>query len=105
MSAKLGTGIVIEFPVKKITSASVYLKLSNGEPVPVGSIVHQNGKDSTYVGMDGIAYITEVDATNNLTVVLEDGRSCQAKFDAILDFDEIQSIENVVCEISGDENE
>lgn len=105
VSAKLGTGIVIEFPVKKITSASVYLKLSNGEPVPVGSIVHQNGKDSTYVGMDGIAYITEVDATNNLTVVLEDGRSCQAKFDAILDFDEIQSIENVVCEISGDENE
>ena len=105
VAAKLGTGILVDFPVKKVTSASVYLKLANGNPVPVGSIVHQEGKDSTYVGMDGIAYIAEVDEKNTLNVVLENGGSCKASFEAALDSKEIQSIENVLCKMDGDENE
>lgn len=105
ISAKLGTGIVIDFPVKKVTSANIYLKLVDGSAVPVGSIVHQNGKDSTYVGMDGMAYIEEVNPTNTLNVVLGDGSSCQAKFEAEINTIEIQSIANVVCQMHGDESE
>lgn len=81
------------------------LKLANGNPVPVGSIVHQENKDSTYVGMDGIAYIAEVNEENRLTVVLDNGSSCRATFNAVLESDEIQNIENVVCEMLGEEHE
>ena len=97
-SAKLGTGIVVDFPVQKVQSANVYLKLADGKAVPTGAVVHQEGKNSTYVGMDGMVYIESVDKENRLQVVVEGAMTCLANFKAELDLDEIQTIDDVICQ-------
>lgn len=101
ISAKLGSGVIVNFPVKEIKSASVYLKFADGHPVPVGSEVYQQGKPLTYVGMDGIVFISEIEESNVLRVALTDGRVCKAEFNADLNSPEMQFIHNVKCELQG----
>lgn len=101
-SARLGSGIVVDFPVKRIQSASVYLKLEDDTPVMVGAQVQQAGKNTTYVGMDGIVFISQLEQTNILDITLTDGRQCRAQFEANLNSVDMQFIENVRCQLQGD---
>ncbi len=96
-AAKLGTGIIVDFPVKKIQGGNVYLKSENGEPLPAGAVVYQTDKNPTYVGMDSIVYIEDLEKENLLKIDLGQGQQCTAKFPAELGQEQIITISDVVC--------
>lgn len=102
VAARLGSGVVVNFPVQQRQSGNVYLKLEDGTPVMVGSVVYQMDKNPTYVGMDGIVFISQLEKINILNVVLTDGRRCQAQFEADLNSIDMQFIDNVRCKLQGD---
>ncbi|WP_445403464.1 fimbria/pilus outer membrane usher protein [Acinetobacter vivianii] len=79
-AAKLGSGIVIDFPIKQSLAANVHLILDNGNPVPVASIVHRKEVESSYVGLDGIAYLENLESENQIKVQMPDQRRCIAYF-------------------------
>lgn len=80
IAAKRGSGVVIKFPIQNSYSANVYLVLEDNKPVPAGSTVHRADYESSYVGMDGIAYLENLDAENLITVQTPDQKTCKAKF-------------------------
>ncbi|MDN8177930.1 fimbria/pilus outer membrane usher protein, partial [Acinetobacter baumannii] len=96
-AAKLGTGIIVDFPVKKIQGGNVYLKSQSGEPLPAGAVVYQKEKNPTYVGMDGIVYIEDLEKENLLKIDLGHGQQCIARFPAELGQEQIVTISDVVC--------
>lgn len=96
-AAKLGTGIIVDFPVKKIQGGNVYLKFENGEPLPAGAVVYQKDKNPTYVGMDGIVYLEDLEKENLLKIDLGQGQQCIARFPAELGQEQIITISDVVC--------
>ncbi|WP_280816183.1 fimbria/pilus outer membrane usher protein [Variovorax sp. TBS-050B] len=77
------SGVVIDFGVKKVDGAVLVLKRRDGTAVPVGSEVRLEGTDQvTVVGYDGRAYLTQLDARNNVMVTLpEAAGTCRASFD------------------------
>lgn len=80
MAVKQGVGIVIKFPIKQSLAANVYLLLSNGQPVPVGAVIHRADHESSYVGLDGIAYLEDLAQNNSIQVQLPDKTLCKASF-------------------------
>lgn len=80
MAAKQGSGIVIKFPIKQSLAANVYLFQSNGQPIPVGAVIHRANHESSYVGMDGIAYLEDLEQDNSIQVQLPDRSICRATF-------------------------
>ena len=99
VAAKRGSGVVIKFPLKNSYSANVYLSLNDGQPVPVGSIVHRTHHESSYVGIDGIAYLEDLETVNLITVQLPDQSICKANFamDKKQAKEMILTIKPVVC--------
>ncbi|ENX36223.1 hypothetical protein F889_00382 [Acinetobacter colistiniresistens] len=99
ISAKRGSGVVIKFPVKNSYAANVYLHLKNNQPVPVGSIVHRTHHESSYVGMDGIAYLEDLETENLITVQLPDQSICKANFavDTEQAKNMIMTVKSVIC--------
>lgn len=91
-AARLGSGIVVKFPIKKSYAANVYLVQDNGQVVPTGAVVHRQDHESTYVGVDGIAYLEDLGASNSIRVQLPDERVCEAHFDVDLQ----QAEQNIV---------
>ncbi|WP_240434023.1 fimbria/pilus outer membrane usher protein [Achromobacter sp. B7] len=82
-----GAGVLAKFQVEKYAAASVILQLPNGAPVPVGAQVVQveSGKRSV-VGYDGIAFVEDLQASNQLRV-RGAGVSCLVDFDYVRDED------------------
>ncbi len=99
IAAKRGSGVVIGFPIKQSYAANVSLVQSNGQAVPVGAVVHRTDQESSYVGMDGIAYLEDLAAENTIRVQLPDQHLCEANFS--LDLKKAQQqiavIKSVVC--------
>ncbi|WP_333667704.1 fimbria/pilus outer membrane usher protein [Acinetobacter guillouiae] len=99
IAAKRGSGVVIGFPIKQSYAANVSLVQSNGQVIPVGAVVHRADQESSYVGMDGIAYLEDLSAENTIRVQLPDQRVCEANFS--LDLKQAQQqiavIKSVVC--------
>lgn len=54
------SGMLVEFPVKRVHSGVFKLRLADGNPVPPGAIVTFLGEDFP-VGYDGLAYVTNYD--------------------------------------------
>ncbi len=98
IAARSGSGIVVNFPVKKSYSANVYLKQMNGEPVPAGSVVNREDKNSTFVGLDGIVYLEDIETENKITVDIGNGFTCIAEFKAELSNQTITTIPDVYCQ-------
>ncbi len=98
-AAKLGSGIVVDFPIKQSLAANVYLRLENGEPVPVASVVHRDQQESSYVGMDGIAYLENLELDNQIKVQMPDQRICKANFSIHPEKakQQISTIKPVIC--------
>lgn len=98
-AAKLGSGIVVKFPIKKSYAANVHLVQENGQPIPTGAVVHREDRDSNYVGVDGIAYLEDLNATNRIKVQLPDETLCEANFSVDLKQAEQQIvvIKPVIC--------
>ncbi|MFP6818214.1 FimD/PapC C-terminal domain-containing protein, partial [Acinetobacter sp.] len=94
-----GSGVVIGFPIKQSYAANVYLVQSNGQAIPVGAVVHRADQESSYVGMDGIAYLEDLSAENSIRVQLSDQRICEANFSLNLKQaqQQIAVIKSVVC--------
>lgn len=106
-TAKRGSGILIDFPIRQSLSANVYLVDLVGRPLDVGAVVHRADHDSSYVGMDGIAYLENLQQYNQITVQDSNNKICKAQFsvDAEAAKKQIVMIKNVVCqEVSQNEN-
>lgn len=97
LAAKSGAGILIDFPVKRIQGGNIYIKAENGQPLPAGAVVYQNQKNPTYVGLDGIVFIEDLEKENLLRIDLGQGQQCIAQFPAKLDQEQIITISDVVC--------
>lgn len=58
----------------------MHLVMASGEPVPVASKVHRKHIESSYVGLDGIAYLENLELENQIKVQMPDQRICRANF-------------------------
>lgn len=99
IAAKRGSGIKINFPIEHNIAANVYLVDENNQPLPVAAMVHRADLESSYVGMDGIAYLTQLQPNNRITVQLEKQRFCSAEFDIDVEQakKQILTVEQVLC--------
>lgn len=72
-------GAVVRLPVRPVRAATVHILLPNGQPVPMGSLVHRTGHPDDMIGYDGVAYLTEFD--ENVTAQVEmGGERCSIDF-------------------------
>lgn len=74
------TGYLVEFPMEQERVANVILHDEQNNPLPVTSEVSREGKKSTVVGYDGIAWIENLDDVSVLNVRLPDGSRCSVSF-------------------------
>lgn len=100
IAAKRGSGIKINFPIEHNIAANVYLVDENHQPLPVGALVHRTDLESSYVGMDGIAYLTQLQPNNRITVQIDAQRYCSAEFavDTEQAKKQILTVEQVLCQ-------
>ena len=54
------SGVLVDFPVKRIHAGVFKLRRADGTPVPAGATVTLSGEDFP-VGLDGLAYVTNYD--------------------------------------------
>jgi outer membrane usher protein len=70
------SGLLVEFPVKKVRSAVLRLTLPDGTPVPAGAQARVAGVPGTFpVALEGEVFISELGPTNMLTITWA-GRRC-----------------------------
>lgn len=76
-----GSGLLLDFALRRSVSATVTLVDAQAEPLPLGSqaIETQSGSRSV-VGWDGQAYFEDLQRDNHLQVVTPEGRQCVASF-------------------------
>jgi outer membrane usher protein len=74
------TGYLVEFPMEQERVANVILQDEQNNPIPVSSEVSREGKKTTLVGYDGIAWIENLDDVSVLNVRLPDGSRCSVSF-------------------------
>ncbi len=79
-AARLGSGRIVRFPVRRLRAATVVLHGGDGKPLPPGTMVTLNGEASTRTGWDGVAYFDDMAQTNELSALLEDGSRCSVTF-------------------------
>ena len=73
-----GSGIIVDFSIKKVDAAVVRLHDQRDNPIPMGSLVEMEGTPAQTVGYDGEAYMQELKPTNTLTITQPDGSTCIA---------------------------
>lgn len=94
-------GILVDFDITPVRSASVILTDSNNQPLPLGSQVRQlSNKEvpSTVIGFDGEVYLDALDARNVLEVKTPLGDICTVSFDYSKQGDEIPLIGPFICQ-------
>ena len=73
------SGVVIDFPVRQQTAATLNLVLADGNPVPAGALIRMNQTDAIFaVGREGLTFISGLEKDNHLTVSWG-GRRCQVR--------------------------
>ena len=71
------SGVMIDFPVRSVSAATLNLVLPDGQPVPAGADLLLEGSDpadTLPVGHQGLAYVTGLKAHNRLLVSWPQGR-------------------------------
>ncbi len=71
------SGVMIDFPVRSVSAATLNLMLPDGQPVPAGAELMLEGSDpadSLPVGHQGLAYVSGLKAHNRLIVSWPKGR-------------------------------
>lgn len=94
-------GILVNFGITPVRSASVILVDSNNQPLPIGSQVRQLSNTevpSTVVGFDGEVYLDMLDEQNMLEVTIPSGERCTVDFDYSKQGDEIPLIGPFICQ-------
>lgn len=93
-----GSGVVLNFDLRRVVSASVLLIDSRGEVIPRGSEVLVEGSDvRAFVGWDGLVYFEGLKAQNQLRVTLPDGQQCGAAFGIDKPDDEVNLVGPLTC--------
>jgi len=76
------SGVVVKFPIKLSNSALLRIVDQTGKPIPLGSTATLKATGVTVpVGYDGNAYLEGLSTHNQLSIQLEDGRSCAVAFE------------------------
>lgn len=93
-----GSGVVLNFDLRRVVSASILLIDSRGEVIPRGSEVVVEGSDlRAFVGWDGLVYFEGLKAQNQLRVTLPDGQQCSAAFAIDKPDDEVNLVGPLAC--------
>lgn len=101
VSVREGSGVVIDFPVKKVLSANIKLHDSQGQPLPIGTqVTEQNSQQTTVVGYGGLAYLTNLQKNNILNVHQADNSTCQIAFEIDENNQSIAQIGPLICRTS-----
>ena len=94
-------GILVDFDITPVRSASVVLVDNNDQPLPLGSQVRQlSNKDvpTTVVGFDGEVYLDTLDKHNVLEITTPSNDICTVSFDYSKQGDEIPLIGPFICQ-------
>jgi outer membrane usher protein len=91
------SGVVVDFAIQKAHAALLTLLDSGGKPIPIGSVAKVAGAPDQPVGYDGQAYVTGLQPSNRVQVVLPSGTSCTVQFDYKPAKGEIPSIGPLRC--------
>ena len=94
-------GTLVAFGITEARSASVILKDSNDEFIPIGSqvrLLSKVGTPAAIVGFDGEVYLDTLDEQNILEVTIPSGDRCQVSFDYQKQGDGIPLIGPLVCQ-------
>ncbi|OON41967.1 fimbrial assembly protein [Izhakiella australiensis] len=76
-SVRRQSGYLLNFPIESLRAANIILQDSQGDPLPVSSVVSGSDRQSGVVGWDGITWLEGLQTENPLRVVTPDGRSCE----------------------------
>ena len=91
------SAVRVVFPVRSGRAALVKLQLENGEPIPAGAVVQiQGDKQEFYVGRRGEAFVTGLQASNELQVRHQSLR-CGLRLDLPAANDDVLRIGPVTC--------
>ncbi|MNF62267.1 Outer membrane usher protein FimD precursor [compost metagenome] len=98
IAVRRGSGYLLEFPLSRVIAASIVLVDAQQQELPLGSgVVHEQSGTQTVVGWDGLVYLENLQAQNDLRVTLGDGKTCHVQFAADLAQDQIPLIGPLVC--------
>lgn len=75
------SGLLVQFDARRTRQALLVLHQADGQPVPVGTRVRLEAKDTEFVaGMRGEVWLTDLDSTQRVKVSWPD-RSCELQLD------------------------
>jgi outer membrane usher protein len=89
------SGVVVQFPVVRISPAVFRLLLPDNSPVPVGAEVQLNG-GTFAVAMDGYTYVTTLDHGTGGTAAWEGGR-CVFRVEPPPSDDPLPDMGDIIC--------
>ncbi|UZE09977.1 fimbria/pilus outer membrane usher protein [Pseudomonas sp. B21-053] len=99
IAVRRGSGYLLEFPLSRVIAASIVLVDARQQELPLGSgVVHEQSGTQTVVGWDGLVYLENLQAQNNLRVTLADGGTCQVQFAVDMQQQQIPLIGPLVCQ-------
>jgi len=99
IAVRRGSGYLLEFPLSRISAASIVLVNAQQQELPLGSnVLHEQSGTRTVVGWDGLVYLENLQAQNTLKVTLADGKTCQVQFAVDVQQNEVPLIGPLVCQ-------
>ncbi len=70
------SGVLLEFPIKRVRAGTLNIALDDGEPIPSGAIARVEGKQDEFpVALQGELYIEGLEDRNRVTVLWK-GQAC-----------------------------
>ncbi|XVO85424.1 fimbria/pilus outer membrane usher protein [Pseudomonas palleroniana] len=99
VAVRRGSGYLLEFPMRRVLSASITLVDAQHAELPLGSQVrHEQSGALAVVGWDGLVYLENLAAHNTLQVTLGNGQTCQARFELDTTREQVPLIGPLVCQ-------
>ena len=91
------SGLLLNFPVKRVKSGLLTIVLDNGEPLPSGIMVTHLAYQQTFpVGFKGLVYVTNLQMHNTLQIKVH-GQSCEFDVEYPQTTDPLPDLGTYVC--------
>lgn len=98
VAVREGSGRVVDFPVRRVMSATLRLNDVQGQPLKLGTLVtEENSHQVAVVGYDGLVYFSNLQLHNQISVQLEGAAPCRLGFDLNAASHSIQQVGPLVC--------
>ncbi|MFC5569025.1 fimbria/pilus outer membrane usher protein [Lysobacter yangpyeongensis] len=91
-----GSGQVVRFPLRAVTSAVITVHDEQGNPMPVGTVATTADGQRRTIGWDGVLYLESVGADNEISIDAPTGR-CVIRFEADTGTPQVAQIGPLVC--------